>query len=141
MQTLQEVLDYMSQRVTLSAIAGGTGGLTLAQLRGYHFPSRTAGYSAVSCAAVATACFGFERAANATLILTNQWQDENKLRYASHAAGGLFGGALLGTLYIRKPIRGALFFTPMMLGIALVDKKFTKYRQDKQIKILTQQQQ
>jgi len=141
---MQETLDFLSPRVALSALAGGTGGLTLASLRGYHFPARTAGLSAASCAAVATACFGVERVAHAALsnLAPAPIMGDNRdwMRYASHAAGGLLGGSLMGVLYIRKPIRGALFFTPIMLAAALFDKKFTNYRQGKHEQIREQKE-
>ena len=144
MQAMQETMDYMSARVSLAAAAGGIGGLTLAHYRGYHFPARTVFHTAMSTAMAATACYGMERiahhAATTALRLYGCGWSENSLRYASHAAGGLLGGALLGALYIRKPIRGALFFTPLMLGAAVLDHKLAALRQAKQLEYGQQQQ-
>ena len=125
--TMQETIDYMSARVAMSALVGATGGLTLATLRGHHFPTRTVGLTALSCAASAAACFGMERAANAVLSS----REQPVRRFASHAIGGLLGGSLLGFLFIRKPVRGALFFTPIMLAVAVVDAKVAATKQGK----------
>ena len=124
---MRETLDYMSARVGLSALIGATGGLTLATLRGHHLPMRTVGLTALSCAASAAPCFGFERVAHAALTS----QEQPARRYESHAMGGLLGGSLLGFLFIRKPIRGALFFTPIMLAVAFVDEKVAATKQGK----------
>ena len=37
----------------------------------------------------------------------------------------------MGFLFIRKPIRGALFFTPIMLAVAFVDEKVAATKQGK----------
>jgi len=138
-------MDYMSARVSLAAATGGISGLTLAHYRGYHFPARTVAHTAMSTAMAATACYGMERIAHHAATTALRLQDgrwsENSLRYASHAAGGLLGGALLGSLYIRKPIRGALFFTPIMLGTAALEHKLAALRQAKQLEFVQQQQQ
>ena len=137
---VQETFHYMRPRVALAALVGGTGGLTLAVLRGYHIPVRTTGLTALSCAASATACFGCERFVDMALTwnlssssLSSQPREGERLRrYASHAMGGMLGGSLLGLLFIRKPVRGALLFTPMMIVAAVVDDKMTALQRSKE---------
>ena len=138
-----ETLDYMSSRVSLAAVMGGAGGFAIATYRGYHFPARTVGRTALSTAMAATACFGAERAAYAVLRRCCYDDDGGggdadpfSLRFASHCAGGLLGGALLGALFIRKPLRGAAFFTPIMLVTAAAEQKFYEVRREKQLDFL-----
>jgi hypothetical protein len=80
---------------------------------------------------VATACLGFQRLASLTARKIWQQQDEKNsvpLLVASHAFGGIIGGGLSGYLYIRRPIRGMVFLTPVMLIVSLAEIKYQERR-------------
>lgn len=78
---------------------------------------------------VATACFGTERLIHAALPR----QENRRLDLlGSHALAGAMGGSILGYLYLRKPMRGVVFFIPVMLVTALLEEEFLKLRERKQ---------
>lgn len=102
-----------------------------------HSTLRTAGLTSLSCALTATACFGTERVAyfatkklvcafeQETLITNISYSKQQQYLYlTSHAIGGMVGGAWLGTLYLGRPWRGVVFFTPLMMLIATAEGQF-----------------
>ena len=142
-----EALDYISRRVTISGGTGALAGSFIALYRGHDSVFRTAARTAFSCALVGTACFSAERLVylgvrhyllvnddDAVVISNESRQKEDYyLKLYSHALGGLLSGAWLGRLYTGKAVRGALFFAPLMLGIAvaeeMVNESFRELRQ------------
>ena len=152
---IDEVLDHIGNRVTLSTILGIFGGATYASYKGFPIV-KTSASTAVSFALVSTACFVMERGANAILhrssILLvddagNDKETDNdflygdassafsasnihqtKLHYGSHAIGGIMGGCVVGFLFQGKPLAGALLLTPLMLGIGKIELSLDDYR-------------
>jgi uncharacterized membrane protein YoaK (UPF0700 family) len=131
-----ETLQYISRRVTLSGVTGALAGAFLALWRGHDSISATSARTAVSCALVGTTCFSAERLVYLGVhryLITDKdrlgasdesrRREEYYLKLYSHAVGGLLSGAFLGHLYTRKAVRGALFFAPLMLGIAVAEEK------------------
>jgi hypothetical protein len=127
--TLEATLDHISARVTLSGVIGAILGTLHGMHRGHHILYRTAGLTGLSWAMVATACCGTERLAHAALPRLDDRRIDLLL---SHAVAGITGGSLLGYLYLRKPLRGVVFFVPAMMGIALIEDEFIKLRERKQ---------
>lgn len=127
--TLEASLDYISARVTLAGLVGAALGTLHGMHQGHHILYRTAGLTGLSCAMVATACCGTERLAHAALP---RLRDRRIDLLCSHAVAGITGGSLLGYLYLRKPVRGVVFFVPAMMGIALLEEEFLKLRERKQ---------
>ena len=127
--TTMDVINHISARVSVAAVFGAAIGIGTAIHKGHHVPIRTAGMTALSFAMVATACLVSERlvavAMDPSIVIdddhhgssTNKrikrWSWESTLQ--SHAAGGVLGGGLLGYLYLKRPLRGVVFFTPVML--------------------------
>lgn len=68
----------------------------------------------------ATACFGSERIVQTVLLKDSSFAG----KMASHAIGGVMGGAVLGLLYQQRPLRGALFFAPIMMAVAVAEDSF-----------------
>lgn len=126
---MDKALDHISARVTLSGCMGGVMGALHGMFKGHHSLLRTAGLTGFSWALVATACFGTERLAHAALP---RLVDRRLDLLGSHALAGVMGGSILGYLYLRKPIRGIVFFVPVMLVTALAEDEFLKLRERKQ---------
>ena len=61
--SIDDHLDYMSLRVSVSGVLGLVSGTFIALYRGHDSILRTSSRTAVSCALVSTACFGMERIA------------------------------------------------------------------------------
>jgi hypothetical protein len=127
--TLEESLDHISARVTLSGLVGALSGSIHGMYKGHHLLYRTAGLTGISCAMVATACCGTERLAHAALP---RLADRRLDLLCSHTVAGLTGGSLLGFLYLRKPLRGVVFFVPLMMVTALMEEEFIRLRERKQ---------
>ena len=130
-----EQAKYVSARMMLSSCIGAIGGVGVALYKGHRSIPRTAGMMAFSCAMSATACFGTERLAHLALapllednletaappistVTIAKTPTTLESMLVTHALGGFFGGALLGGLFIGRPLRGSVFFTPLMLLIA-----------------------
>lgn len=141
-------LDHVAARVTASTAAGVGCGAVFATYKGFPV-FRTSASAAFSCALVSTACFGMERLAHGgisqSLRLLNkkpvpserdssdtsfakQSAADQQLVYGSHALGGILGGGIVGFLFQRKPMAGALLLTPFMLGVGKVEHSMNEYR-------------
>lgn len=120
-----EDFDRVSARVTLAGVMGALAGTVTAMYKG-HPMGRTAGLTAASCAMVGTACFATERIADISLRRGPLREELGRSGFlmVTHACGGLVGGGILGYLYIRNPIRGAVFFVPVMTVIGYADSLF-----------------
>jgi hypothetical protein len=142
-----ETIDHISARVSIAACIGALSGSATGMLKGHHIP-RTAILSAMSCAGVATACLIFERVANISIETFNPIpsvsgnnDDDHSIEttitniipkrhvsfdriFASHACGGILGGAFTGLIYIRRPIAGILFMTPIMSAIGYIEYRY-----------------
>ena len=124
-------VDRVAFRVSMAGLTGCVGGVSLATLKGYPM-LQSAFTTATSCAMVGTACFGFERLANVAMrkvVDTRDEQTKTIVFYASHAIGGMIGGAITSTLFQRRPLPGMILCTPLMLGVAFAELSFEAERQ------------
>jgi hypothetical protein len=120
---MMEEVDHVANRVGLGTLTGFFCGAAYATVKG--FPRRaTALRAAASCAIVGTALFSTERIAN--IAFRNQIHDETRLTLTSYAFSGVFGGALNGYMYQKKPLRGMFYFVPVMLGIGMMELSWEK---------------
>ncbi len=139
---IDDILDRIGNRVTVSTISGFLGGATYASYKGFPIV-KTSASTAVSFALVSTACFVMERGANTILhrssallfdddsadkVIDNNSHYDHNLLYGSHALGGLLGGCVVGFLFQGKPLAGALLLTPIMLGIGKIELSLEEYR-------------
>lgn len=129
-----EDIDRVANRMTISFVAGLVGGGTMAIFKGAPVP-KTSLSVAASCALVATACFGLERISNVALRTANV-SDATTQFYASHAVGGVAGGALTGLLFQSRAVPGVLLFTPAMMLIAFGEIQFEQARQARLLRLL-----
>ena len=134
-----EDLDRVTSRVSIAAVIGALAGTGTALLKGNPL-RRTIAFTAFSCALTGTACFSAERGASIVSRHLfhrhgNQWDDV----LACHSIGGAVGGAILGTLYIGKPLHGIVFFVPLMLLIGTGEKLFQDVREE-QIQRITREE-
>ena len=148
------VIDHIAARVTASAAAGIGCGAAYATYKGFPI-FKTSMSAALSCALVSTACFAMERVAHGVLTQSAMLIDEKlptdgdsssssntptiinqPLHYGSHALGGLLGGSVVGFLFQGKPLAGALFLTPIMLGIGRIEVSLDEYRTERLQKLL-----
>jgi len=120
----QETLEHIAFRVRAATAVGALGGTLIGLYRGHHSLLRTAGLTSISWALVSTACFSSERLVNHFIMQEPIPSLEGLL--VSHAIGGALSGSFLGALFGGRPIRGALFFTPAMMAIALVENSFVE---------------
>jgi hypothetical protein len=118
-----DVIDHISARVTLAGSLGAISGVVNAMYKGNRIP-RTAGLTAFSCALSATVCVGTER----LLALAPPVKE---FSLVTHALSGLFGGALLGGLYLGRPLRGAFFFVPVMLLVGTGEQYLQDLRRER----------
>jgi hypothetical protein len=132
--SIQDHLDFISLRVSVSGVVGLISGTFIALYRGHDSIFRTSSRTGFSCALVSTACFSMERCAYIG-ITQYLWNDQEReelymntkkqyyLKLYSHAIGGMLGGAYVGGIYTGKIVRGALVFSPIMLLIAMLEDK------------------
>lgn len=111
---MEETLDHLSKRVVLAGSVGSLVGVLQGMYKGHARLPRTAALTMLSCALTATACFGSERFFYQTMALPLMGATQSAL-LVSHAAGGMAAGAWLGGLYLQRPLRGVVFFTPLMI--------------------------
>ena len=148
-------IDHVAARVTSTAIAGFLLGISVATYRGLPL-MKTAFSTSASCAICGTACFGSERivyqALNAITSHRNdsitssssspifhKQNDSNKYNlWISHSCGGILGGSLCGGIFQRRPVSGALLFTPIMLSAAFLEFKIQSYREERLADLLFQ---
>jgi hypothetical protein len=128
--SLQENVDRVGSRVCCAFPVGLLLGASYGTLRGIAiWPASIA--SATSCTMVATACFGSERIFYSIIPRPFPYFSstlEGKQDILSHTLGGMLGGSCVGWLYRGRPLSGALFFTPLMVGVAFAERWFKKYR-------------
>ena len=146
---IDDILDRIGNRVTVSTMLGLLGGATYASYKGFPI-AKTSASTAVSFALVSTACFVMERGANtilhrsSTLLFDDDSADKvidnnshygdassayfRNLLYGSHALGGMMGGCVVGFLFQGKPLAGALLLTPIMLGVGKIELSLDEYR-------------
>jgi len=55
-------------------------------------------------------------------------QDHRFRIILSHFIGGMIGGSINGALFIKRPAKGMLLFTPIMLGVSWVELELEGYR-------------
>ena len=120
-------LEHIATRVRISAVTGGVAGTLVGLYRGHHSVLRTSGLMSASCAMAGAACFATERIVNSVMKDTS-FQG----RMVSHAAGGALGGAFLGFLYQQKPLRGVVFFTPLMVLICATEGSLQEMQRQRQ---------
>lgn len=127
-----EDVDYVAARTAIAAIMGGISGASLAVFRG-HSVQMMAPRMAGSWAMAATACIGTQRLANMVgrhlFVESGVAEKSDAMIVGTHCAGGMFGGGLLGYLFIRKPIRGMVFLTPVMLMVSLAEIRYEEGKQ------------
>jgi hypothetical protein len=142
--SLNDTLDYISLRVSVSGVAGALAGSAISLYRGYDSIVRTSSRTALSCALVGTACFTMERLVNVGVNMYLNGKDgdfdardsckrQYYVKLYSHTIGGLIGGAWVGGLFTGKFMRGALVFAPIMLAIAMTEEKIAELRQEEQV--------
>lgn len=132
-------VDRVANRVSLAALTGFLGGVSLATYKGSSIP-RTSLSMAASFAIVGTACFGLERLSYVVIRQLNVDNNDNKQNqmafYASHAIGGMAGGGITAAIFQQRPIPGMILCTPLMLGIALAEQTFEAAREERLQEIL-----
>jgi hypothetical protein len=136
-------IDRIAARVTVVGCLGAMAGIGIGLFKGHHRIARTAGLTAFSCALCGTACFGSERlastagryllSADSNNVDKNDNDDDNRwpATFLSHAVGGSVGGALLGQLYMGRPVRGIVFFVPLMTVVGLGELLFENKREER----------
>lgn len=131
-------LEHFANRVALVLGLGATWGYLQAQSLG-HFPGRSAALTAMSCGIVATTCFGIERGTTVVLentIATSGVEDTAIPRLYrllfTHTIAGSAGGAILGTLYQKRPFNGMLLCVPLMLMVGYGESMFQDLVDEKQ---------
>jgi hypothetical protein len=144
----KDSITAMSHRVTVSGLLGGIAGTALAVYRGHHQKSRTALLTGFSWALVATTLFGTERILkygirNAVVRFQTTTTDEKttiddaalprQYDYLSYGLSGILGGMFLGGAYIQRPLRGAAFFTPIMILLAMAEHQWEDHRRQRQM--------
>jgi len=117
-----EHIDYVAARTAIAGLTGGLCGISVAIFRGHSIlmlSSRMAGTWAMA----ATACIGSQRLCCVASRYLLQPSDEKSdaMLVGTHITGGLTGGGLLGYLYLRKPMRGVIFFAPIMFMLSLAE--------------------
>jgi len=124
-----EDVDYVAARTVIAALAGGISGASMATFRG-HNPITLASRMAGTWAMAATACIGSQRlfCAAAQYLIQPVDEKSDAMLVGTHTMGGIMGGGLLGYLYIRKPIRGMIFLTPVMLLVSLVEIRYEEQK-------------
>jgi hypothetical protein len=136
-------VDRVANRVSLAALTGLLGGVSLATYKGSSIP-RTSLSMAASFAIVGTACFGLERLSNVVMRQVNVENSDNKHEqmalYASHAIGGMVGGGITAAIFQQRPIPGMILCTPLMLGIALAELTFKAAREERLQEMLAKSQ-
>lgn len=113
---MDETLDHLSKRIVLAGSVGSIVGVLQGMYKGHARLQRTAALTLLSCALTATACFGSERFFYKTITEPLMGSTRSAL-LVSHAAGGVVAGAWLGGLYLQRPLRGVIFFTPIMVWL------------------------
>ena len=127
-------VDHAAARVSLATIIGMMGGSALATLRGYPLRATTF-RTAFSCTLVATTMFGMERLGYVA-FQDQIWDNPRRLLLTSHAFSGIFGGGLNGYLFQQRPLRGMVFFFPLMMGIGLVEVAWDQQKKLRQAEAL-----
>ena len=118
-----EHVDHASVRVSLGTLVGFVSGATLAVWKGYPLRA-TALKVAGSCALVITSLSVTERIAYASL--ESHMNSDFQSLMVSHAFSGIAGGGLNGYLYQKRPVRGVVFFLPIMLGVGFLEFEWKK---------------
>ena len=132
--SIMEHIDRVAARVSMCAVAGLLGGASYATWRGFPLGT-TSAKVASSVAIVGTTLFGAERlfyiALQPRMMVneTNEATRERTILLTSHTLAGITGGALNGSLYQRRPLPGMVYFTPVMIGVALLELEFQTRRQ------------
>jgi hypothetical protein len=148
-------IDHVANRVTNAALCGLVIGASIATYRG--LPFKTAFATSASCAICGTAAFGSERivynALNMFINPNDNSSDGNSSTssssfsasdgrhdrlWISHGIGGMIGGSLCGGIFQRRPMNGALLFTPLMLGVAWIEIRMQKYKEERLAVLLSQ---
>jgi hypothetical protein len=118
---VNESLDYMGKRVVAATGLGGALGACLATYKG-HAISMVVPNMARTWALSATACtFTQQLALGVLSSVVPSSKNDTPAILLSHGVGGICGGSVLGYLYIRKPVRGIIFMTPIMLVIGMLE--------------------
>ena len=126
--TIMDEVDHVSSRVGLCSAIGLVSGAAYSAFRG--LPRRATSIKVcISWTLVGTALFTTERIGHVlfqgpitggggggTSNSTNR-----RLVLTSHAFSGISGGAILGYLFQRQPVRGMVVFTPIMLGVGFLE--------------------
>lgn len=130
-----EHIDRVSHRVAISTGLGVFLGAAVSTYRGTPNLPRTSLAAGAACAMAATACLGAERLFNISL---SRWgspeffaKDDTRRLYASHAAGGMVGGAVAGGAMRQRPLPGAVVFVPIMLLVAWTEVAVEEYREER----------
>jgi hypothetical protein len=152
---LEQTVDHMSQRLWIGITCGLAMGASNATLRGMPI-AKTSLSMGASCALAGTACLALERMvfhlyanAKSKILLSADGKDNEKALASSsldkvqlgvsHALGGMGGGAISGGLFQGKPIAGAVYFMPLMCGVAFLEVKWHEYRME-QLRLLLLQE-
>jgi len=132
--SMNEAASYSGARAVISTLLGTTAGGLIAVYRGNPVFLHTA-LTGFSCTIAATACSVSERAA---AVVMSRNSEVVKGDFRTHAIGGILGGSLIGGIYKKSPSSGVLLFTPIMLGVALLEEKAHSYRQNELERIFGQ---
>ena len=150
---LNDVTDYIANRVTICTALGASLGIATSTLKGINGKNliKPGIHAGVSSALAMTACFVSERLIFAGICLLESKNDASSQfsqhrsglkeigNVRSHALGGAIGGAFVSKLYTYRALPGIFFFPPIMLVAYGIDYKVNEYREHR-LKIIQQDQ-
>lgn len=139
---MYEIIDHMSNRVTTATFGGLIAGASIATFRALPLFNTSVSVAA-SFALTSTSCviperviysssFHFLERCRVDEVSDEVSEIERKRLIGSHVGGGIIGGIISGSLFQRRlSLSGAVIFTPLMVGVALLELRLENYRRQR----------
>ena len=136
---MYETIDHMSNRLATATAGGFLTGASIATFRALPLFNTTISV-ATSFALICTACIIPERVIyNSSFHILERCkvdgvsdkvsEIERKRLIGSHIGGGIIGGTISGSLFQKRiSLSGMALFTPLMVGISLLELRVENYR-------------